>query len=150
MVFFHNKIGFTTQAGVRILTSVHQFSYSIHRSANFSGFGEINVCSFVSPYPNTPEDVSFSKVLLWLGDCPMFRRFYVQKILYSENICLKGSMFRRSYLQKVLSSEGPMLRRSYVQKIFVQKVLYSECSMFRRSYIQIYLEGPIFRKFCFM
>ena len=93
------------------------------------------------------------------GDCPMFRRFYVQKVLCSENICSKSSMFRRFYIQKVLCSEGPMFRRSYiqkvrpmfrrsyVQKIFVQKVLYSEGSMFRRSYIQIYSEGPIFRKF---
>ena len=55
----------------------------------------------------------------------MFRRFYVQKVLCSENICSKGSMFRRFYIQKVLCSEG---------------------SMFRRSYIQIYSEGPIFRK----
>ena len=26
-----------------------------------------------------------------IGDCPMFRRFYVQKVLCSENICSKGS-----------------------------------------------------------
>ena len=71
----------------------------------------------------------------------LFKRFYVQKVLYSE-----GPMFRRSYIQKVLYSEGPMFRRSYVQKNIVQKVLYSEGSMFRRSYIQIYSEGPIFRK----
>ena len=75
-----------------------------------------------------------------MGDCPMFRRFYVQTVLYSE-----GPMFRRSYVLKVLYSEGPMFRRSYVQKIFVQKVVHSEGSMFRRSYIQIY-SGPIFRK----
>ena len=56
----------------------------------------------------------------------MFRRFYVQKVLCSENIYSKGSMFRRFYIQKVLCSEG---------------------SMFRRSYIQIYSEGSIFRKF---
>ena len=64
----------------------------------------------------------------------LFKRFYVQKVLYSE-----GPMFRRSYVQKVLYSEGPMFRRSYVQKIFVQKVLY--------QYIQKVLcsEGPIFR-----
>ena len=72
----------------------------------------------------------------------LFKRFYVQKVLYSE-----GHMFRRFYVQKVLYSEGPMFRRSYVQKKIVQKVLYSEGSMFRRSYIQIYSEGPIFRKF---
>ena len=72
----------------------------------------------------------------------LFKRFYVQKVLYSE-----GPMFRRFYVQKVLYSEGPMFRRSYVQKKIVQKVLYSEGSMFRRSYIQIYSEGPIFRKF---
>ena len=51
-------------------------------------------------------------------------------------------MFRRSYVQKVLYSEGPMFRKKNVQK-----VLYLEGSMFRRSYIQIYSEGPIFRKF---
>ena len=87
----------------------------------------------------------------------MFRRFYAQKVLCSENICSKGSMFRRSYFQKVLCSEGPVFRgstfrRSYVQKvlvqkIFVQKVLYSEGSVFRRSYIQICSECPVFRKF---
>ena len=72
----------------------------------------------------------------------LFKRFYVQKVLYSE-----GLMFRRFYAQKVLYSEGLMFRRSYVQKKIVQKVLYSEGSMFRRSYIQINSEGPIFRKF---
>ena len=51
------------------------------------------------------------------GDCPMFRRFYVQKVLCSEHICSKGSMFRRFYIQKVLCSEGPMFRRSYIQKV---------------------------------
>ena len=81
----------------------------------------------------------------------MFRRFYIQKVICSENICSKGSMFRRFYIQKVLCSEGSMFRRSYIQKVLcskkiVQKVLYSEGSMFRRSYIQIYSEGPIFRK----
>ena len=85
------------------------------------------------------------------GDCPMFGRFYVQKVLCSENICLKGSMFRRFYIQKVLCSEGLMFRRFYIQKVlcsegpmfknicskgpifrrsYVQKVLYSECSLF--------------------
>ena len=57
----------------------------------------------------------------------LFKRFYVQKVLYSE-----GPMFRRFYVQKVLSLEGPMFRRSYVQKKIVQKVLYSEGYMFRR------------------
>ena len=71
----------------------------------------------------------------------LFRRFYVQKVLYSE-----GPMFRRSYVQKVLYLEGSMFRRSYVQKKIVQKVLYSEGSMIRRSSIQICSEGPIFRK----
>ena len=66
----------------------------------------------------------------------MFRRFCVQKVLCSENICSKGSMFRSFYIQKVLYSEGHMLRRSYVQK-----------KMFKRSYIQkvLFSEGPIFR-----
>ena len=72
----------------------------------------------------------------------LFKRFYVQKVLYSE-----GPIFRRFYVQKVLYSEGPMFRRSYIQKKIVQMVLYSEGYMFRRSYIQIYSEGPIFRKF---
>ena len=71
----------------------------------------------------------------------LFKRFYVQKALYSE-----GPRFRRFYVQNVLYSEGPMFRRSYVWKKIVQKVLYSEGSMLRRSYIQIYSEGPIFRK----
>ena len=84
-----------------------------------------------------------------IGDCPMFRRFYVQKVLCSENICTKGSMFRRFYYQKVLCSEGSMFRRSYIQK-----VLYSEGPIFRRSYVQKVLcsekncsKGPIFRRF---
>ena len=61
----------------------------------------------------------------------LFKRFYVQKVLYSE-----GPMFRRFYVQKVLYSEGPMFRRSYVQK-----------KLFKRSYIQKVLcsEGPIVR-----
>ena len=50
---------------------------------------------------------------------PMFRRFYVQKVLCSE-----GSIFRRFYVQKVLYSEGSMFRRSYVQKY-----------LFRRFYV---------------
>ena len=62
----------------------------------------------------------------------LFKRLYVQKVIYSE-----GLIFRRSYVQKVLYSEGPMFRRSYVQNIFVQKVLYSEGSMFRRSLVSI-------------
>ena len=49
-------------------------------------------------------------------------------------LCSEGPMFRRSYVQKVLWSEGPLFRRFYVQK-----VLYSEGSMFRRSYVQKYL-----------
>ena len=44
----------------------------------------------------------------------MFRRFYVQKVLCSENICSEGSMFRRLYIQKVLCSEGPMFKRFYI------------------------------------
>ena len=67
---------------------------------------------------------------------PMFRRFYIQKVLYSEgpmfrNICSEGPLFRRSYVQKVLCLEGSIFRRFYIQKvlcseIFVQKVLCSE------------------------
>ena len=61
-------------------------------------------------------------------------------------------MFRRSYVQNVLYSEVPMFRRSYVQKIFVHRVLYSELTegsisrrsdMFRRSY-------RLFKILCFM
>ena len=109
---------------------------------------------------NTSADSSHRRVndmIQWVGgDCPMFRRFYVQKVLCSENICSKGSMFRRFYIQKVLCSEGPRLcsegpifRRSYVQKVLCSEnicskgpIAYSEGSMFRRSYIQIYSEGP--------
>ena len=29
------------------------------------------------------------------GDCPMFRRFYVQKILAKKVLCSEGSIFRR-------------------------------------------------------
>ena len=59
----------------------------------------------------------------------MFRRFYVQKVLYSE-----GSMFSRFFVQKVLCSEGSIFRRFYVQKvpcseIFVQKVLCLESTV---------------------
>ena len=64
----------------------------------------------------------------------LFKRFYVQKVLYSE-----GPMFRRFYVQKVLYSEGSMFKRSYIQKVlcsenpifrYIQKVLYSENSLF--------------------
>ena len=72
----------------------------------------------------------------------LFKRFYVQKVLYSE-----GPMLRRFNVQKVLYPEGPIFRKSCVQKKIVQKVLYSEGCMFRRSYIQIYSEDPIFRQF---
>ena len=69
----------------------------------------------------------------------LFKRFYIQKVLYSE-----GPMFIRFNVQKVLYSEGPMFRRSCVQKKIVQKVLYSEGSMFR--YIQkiLYSENSLF------
>ena len=89
------------------------------------------------------------------GDCPMFRRFYVQKVLCSEKNCSKGFMLRRYYIQKVLCSEGPMFRSSYIQKVlcsegpmlrrsFVQKVLCSEGSVFRRFYVQKVLCSEIF------
>ena len=69
-----------------------------------------------------------------LGDCPMFRRFDIQKVLCSE-----GSKFRRSYIQKVLCSEGPMFRKKcskgpIFRRFYVQKVLCSD--IFRWSYIQ--------------
>ena len=77
----------------------------------------------------------------------MFRRFYVQKVLCSENICSKSSMFRRFYIQKVLCSEGPMFRRSYIQKVLCSKGPMFRKKMLKRSYIQKVLcsEGPIFR-----
>ena len=55
------------------------------------------------------------------GDCPMFRRFYVQKVLCSENICSKGPIF-----QKVLCSEGPMFGKYLFKRSYIQKVLCSE------------------------
>ena len=81
------------------------------------------------------------------GDCPMFRRFYVQKVLCSENICSKGSMFRRFYVQKVLCSEGSMFRRLYVQKVLCSEGPMFRKTLFKRSYSQKVLcsEGPIFR-----
>ena len=77
----------------------------------------------------------------------MFRRFYVQKVLCSENICSKGSMFRRFYIQKVLCSKGSMFRRSYIQKVLCSKGPMFRKKLFKRSYIQKVLcsEGPIFR-----
>ena len=81
------------------------------------------------------------------SDWPMFRRFYVQKVLCSENICSKGSMFRRFYIQKVLCSEGSMFRRFYIQKVQCSEGLMFRKKLFKRSYIQKALcsEGPIFR-----
>ena len=57
------------------------------------------------------------------GDCPMFRRFYVQKVLYSESPMFRKKLFNRSYIQKVPCPEGPIFR-------YIQKVLYSENSLF--------------------
>ena len=100
---------------------------------------------------NTSADSSHRRVndmIQWVGgDCPMFRRFYVQKVLCSENICSKGSMFRRFYIQKVLCSEGPMFRRSYIQKVLCSEGPMFRKYLFKRSYIQKVLcsEGPIFR-----
>ena len=58
----------------------------------------------------------------------LFKRFYVQKVLYKKVLCSEGPMFRkylfkRSYIQKVLCSEGPICR-------YVLKVLYSEKPLF--------------------
>ena len=77
----------------------------------------------------------------------MFRRFYVQKVLCSENICWKGSLFRRFYIQKALCSEGSMFRRSYIQKVLCSEGPIFRKYLFKRSYIQKVLcsEGPIFR-----
>ena len=78
------------------------------------------------------------------GDCPMFRRFYVQKVLCSENICSKGSMFRRSYIQKVLCSEGPMFRKTLFKRSYIQKVLCSEGPLFRYIQKVLYSENSLF------
>ena len=77
----------------------------------------------------------------------MLRRFYVQKVLCSKNICSKGSMFRRFYIQKVLCSEGSMFRRSYIQKVLCSEGPIFRKKLFKWSYIQkvICSEGPIFR-----
>ena len=79
-----------------------------------------------------------------MGDCPMFRRFYVQKVLCSENICLKGSMFRRFYIQKVQCSEGPMFRKYLFKRSYIQKVLCSEGPIFRYIQKVLYLENSLF------
>ena len=75
-------------------------------------------------------------------DFGLFRVVRPVTALCSEGSMFNKYLFKRFYVQKVLYSEGPMFRRFYVQK-----VLYSEGPMFRRSYVQIYSEGPIFRKF---
>ena len=76
----------------------------------------------------------------------MFRRFYVQKVLCSKNICSKGSMFRRFYIQKVLCSEGSILGRSYVQKVLCSENICSKGPIFRRFYVQkvLYSEYSLF------
>ena len=58
----------------------------------------------------------------------LFKRFYVQKVLYSEDPMFRRpyvqkKMFKRSYIQKVLCSEGPIFR-------YIEKVLYSEHCLF--------------------
>ena len=74
----------------------------------------------------------------------MFRRSYVQNVLYSEgrNLCSEGPLFRRSYVQKVLCSESSIFRRFYVQKvlcseIFVQKVLCLESRGLRVTILSV-------------
>ena len=74
-----------------------------------------------------------------IGDCPMFRRFYVQKVLCSENICSKGSVFRRFYIQKVLCSEGPMFRRFYVQKVLCSEINCSKGPIFVHESIIVFI-----------
>ena len=76
----------------------------------------------------------YNKLTNSQGDCTMFRRSYVQKVLCSENIYSKGSMFRKIYIQKILCSEGPIFRKYLFKRSYIEKVLYSV--MFRRSYIQ--------------
>ena len=69
----------------------------------------------------------------------LFKRFYVQRVLYSE-----GPMFRKSYVHKILCSEnvcstGPILRRFYVQK-----VLYSENPLFYvRTNLHLSVSGKL-------
>ena len=63
------------------------------------------------------------KKVFFNGDCPMFRRSYIQKVLCSEGPMFRKYLFKRSYIQKVLCSEGPIFR-------YIQKVLYSENSLF--------------------
>ena len=80
------------------------------------------------------------------GDCPMFRRFYVQKKIVEKVLCSEGSIFRRSYVQKVLCSEGPIFRRSYVQKFLCSEKNCSKGPIFRRFYVQKVLYSDIFRR----
>ena len=63
----------------------------------------------------------------------LFGRFYVQKVLCSENPIISSS-----YVQKVI----------FVQKVLVQKILCSELLMFRSSYIQklLFSECPVLKK----
>ena len=53
----------------------------------------------------------------------MFRRFNVQKGLYSESPVFRKKLFKRSYVQKAVCSEGPIFR-------YIQKILYSDNSLF--------------------
>ena len=66
----------------------------------------------------------------------LFKRFYVQKVLYSE-----GPMFRRS------CSEGPMFRKFYILKVLCSEGLMFGKYLFKRSYIEKFLcsEGPIIK-----
>ena len=56
-------------------------------------------------------------------------------------------MFRRSYVQKVLYSESPMIRRSYVQKVLSSENICSKGPIFRRFYVQKVLYSDMFRRF---
>ena len=53
----------------------------------------------------------------------MFRRSYVQKVIYSEGHMLRKHLLEISYIKKVLCSEGRIFR-------YNQKVLYSENYLF--------------------
>ena len=103
------------QVHVALYTKKHmvdslQRKQTIPSFANSRGrkLSHINQCceKFKISFPCSPclwSAFSCKKAQYRSGYSSMFRRFYAQKVLYSE-----GSMFRRSYVQKYL------FRRSYV------------------------------------
>ena len=110
----------------------HRFYADIHAPAAALCVTETAVIATACIHTKLQDDV-LQFYVNTSGYSSMFRRSYVQKILFSE-----GSMFRRSFVQKLLCSEGSMFRRLYIQK-----VLCSESPMLRN----ICSEGPMFRKY---